>query len=128
MMMSIDLNERSLLMCHFLVPTVQLTLGGLRELEKRKNEVRIKHNLPPLGEDMYAVCETMRPASPPASAADLIEHQVPRRGIRAGKRVSFINSVFLQVWASCRCRQWTPCRSKLWRHDLHNWSNNWASG
>ncbi|KAI8782041.1 striatin-interacting protein 1 [Biomphalaria glabrata] len=65
---------------------VLFTLGGLRDLEKRKNEVRVKHNLPPLTEDMYSVCENMRPASPPASAADLIEHQVPRRGIRAGKR------------------------------------------
>ncbi|XP_059165512.1 striatin-interacting protein 1-like isoform X2 [Physella acuta] len=71
---------------------VLLTLGGLRELEKKKNEVRIKHNLPPLSEDMYTVCETMRPASPPASAADLIEHQVPRRGIRAGKRSSLDDS------------------------------------
>ncbi|CAG5134028.1 unnamed protein product [Candidula unifasciata] len=65
---------------------ILLTLGGLRELEKRKNEVRQKHGLTPLTEDLYTVCETMRPASPPASAADLIEHQVPRRGMRAGKR------------------------------------------
>lgn len=68
----------------------QLTLGGLRELEQRKNEVRQKHGLPLLNEDMYVVCENMRPASPPASAADLIEHQVPRRGIRAGKRVRLL--------------------------------------
>ncbi|XP_005112474.1 striatin-interacting protein 1 isoform X2 [Aplysia californica] len=71
---------------------VLLTLGGLKGLEAKKNEVREEHGLPPLSEDIYSVCETMRPASPPASAADLIEHQVPRRGMRAGKRSSLDDS------------------------------------
>lgn len=71
---------------------VLLTLGGLHELERRKNDVRESHGLPRLAEDMYTVCETMRPASPPASAADLIEHQVPRRSLRAGKRSSLDDS------------------------------------
>lgn len=87
----------------------QFTLGGLRDLEKRKNEVRIKHNLPPLTEDMYSVCENMRPASPPASAADLIEHQVPRRGIRAGKRVSTWSKTSLpKIKGICHWRSLQP--------------------
>lgn len=71
---------------HF--PTKQSSLGGLQELQERKNQVRAQYSLPPLPEDTYEVCRSMRPASPPASAADLIEQQVPRRGPRAGKRVS----------------------------------------
>jgi len=71
---------------------VLLNLGGLKSLERKKNVVRGQHGLPPLSEDIYQVCETMRPASPPASAADLIEHQVPRRGVRAGKRSSLDDS------------------------------------
>ena len=78
-------------------PYVQLTLGGLKGLEVKKNSVRRSHGLPCLSEDVYAVCETMRPASPPASAADLIEHQVPRRGARAGKRVSLLFRLILAV-------------------------------
>ncbi|XP_076447243.1 striatin-interacting protein 1-like isoform X2 [Babylonia areolata] len=62
------------------------SLGGLRDLQEQKNSVRQQHNLPPLPEDTYEVCRTMRPASPPASAADLIEQQAPRRGARGGKR------------------------------------------
>ncbi|ESO85181.1 hypothetical protein LOTGIDRAFT_221410 [Lottia gigantea] len=63
-----------------------LSLGGLRNLQDEKNRVRGEHDLPPLPEDMYEVCKNMRASSPPASAADLIEQQAPRRGTRAGKR------------------------------------------
>ncbi|KAK7485103.1 hypothetical protein BaRGS_00023643, partial [Batillaria attramentaria] len=52
------------------------SLGGLRELQEKKNGVRAQHNLPPLPEDTYEV----------SSAADLIEQQAPRRGARGGKR------------------------------------------
>lgn len=64
------------------------SLGGLRELQETKNVVRAQNGLAPLPEDTYEVCRTMRPASPPASAADLIEQQAPRRGMRGGKRSS----------------------------------------
>ncbi|XP_050412455.1 striatin-interacting protein 1 homolog isoform X1 [Patella vulgata] len=63
-----------------------VSLGGLHELQYEKNAVRDTHGLPPLPEDMYEVCKNMRASSPPASAADLIEQQAPRRGTRAGKR------------------------------------------
>ena len=81
----------------------QTSLGGLRELQEQKNAVRKQHNLRPLPEDTYEVCRTMRPASPPASAADLIEQQAPRRGGRGGKRVSpFQGWIFQgQIWDEC---------------------------
>lgn len=70
---------------------VLLTLGGLKGLEHKKNNVRSDHGLAPLTEDMYEVCKNMRPASPPHLAADLIEHQVPRRA-RTNKRSSLDDS------------------------------------
>ena len=72
----------------FLFP-IQVSLGGLKELQDSKNKVREDHGLPPLPEDPGEVCRQMRASSPPASAADLIEQQIPRRGFRQGpKRVS----------------------------------------
>ncbi|XP_025108660.1 striatin-interacting protein 1 homolog isoform X1 [Pomacea canaliculata] len=65
---------------------VLASLGGLKELQDRKNEKRKEHDLEALPEDTYEVFRSMRPASPPASAADLIEQQAPRRGLRGGKR------------------------------------------
>ncbi|XP_046580531.1 striatin-interacting protein 1 homolog isoform X1 [Haliotis rubra] len=65
---------------------VLVSLGGLKELQDIKNQVRQENGLPPLPEDTYEVCKNMRASSPPASAADLIEQQVPRRGPRGGKR------------------------------------------
>ena len=51
--------------------------------------MRDDNGLPPLPEDPGEVCRQMRASSPPASAADLIEQQIPRRGFRPGpKRVS----------------------------------------
>ncbi|KAJ8301772.1 hypothetical protein KUTeg_020759 [Tegillarca granosa] len=69
---------------HF--PMKKVSLGGLRELQDRKNKVREENGLPPLPEDTYEVFKTMRASSPPASAADLIEQQIPRRSFRGGKR------------------------------------------
>lgn len=66
---------------------LKVSLGGLRELQDRKNKVREENDLPPLPEDTYEVFKTMRASSPPASAADLIEQQIPRRSFRGGKRV-----------------------------------------
>lgn len=48
----------------------------------------MENGLPVLPEDTYEVCKNMRASSPPASATDLIEQQMPRRyGGARGKRV-----------------------------------------
>ena len=70
-----------------LLKCLQLSLGGLKDLQDTKNTVRVAHGLTPLPEDTYEVCKNMRASSPPASAVDLIEQQIPRRGFRGGKRV-----------------------------------------
>jgi hypothetical protein len=64
-------------------------MGGLDKLQEMKNQYRDQAGLPPLPEDPGEVCRLMRASSPPASAADLIEQQIPHRGLRAGvnKRV-----------------------------------------
>ncbi|XP_074644294.1 striatin-interacting protein 1 homolog isoform X2 [Tubulanus polymorphus] len=60
---------------------VLLSLGDLRTFYHKKNEVRSTYDLRPIPEDTHEVCKAMRAASPPASAADLIEQQqMPRRG------------------------------------------------
>lgn len=64
---------------------VLVSLGGLRELQDEKNRIRNEHGLPALPEDPYEVYKKMRASSPPASAADLIEQQLPKRSFR-GKR------------------------------------------
>lgn len=64
-----------------------ISLGGLKDLQDKKNEVRLSHGLSPLPEDTYEVCKNMRASSPPASAVDLIEQQLPRRAFRGGKRI-----------------------------------------
>ncbi|XP_055999344.1 striatin-interacting protein 1 homolog isoform X3 [Ostrea edulis] len=71
-----------------------VSLGGLRDLQSKKNEVREKFGLPPLPEDTYEVCKSMRASSPPTSAADLIDQQMPRRAFRGGKRSSLDNDPF----------------------------------
>ncbi|CAC5386384.1 Striatin-interacting protein 2,Striatin-interacting protein 1,Striatin-interacting protein 1 homolog,Striatin-interacting proteins 2 [Mytilus coruscus] len=63
-----------------------ICLGGLKDLQDTKNKVRESHGLSPLPEDTYEVCKNMRASSPPASAVDLIEQQLPRRAFRGGKR------------------------------------------
>ena len=54
------------------------SLGGLRQHQQQKNSARQRHGLPPAPDDTQEVCNSMRPASPPASAMDLIEPQDPR--------------------------------------------------
>ncbi|KAL5008868.1 hypothetical protein ScPMuIL_014449 [Solemya velum] len=63
-----------------------VSLGGLKDLQTTKNSVREEQGLSPLPEDTYEVYKNMRASSPPASASDLIEQQIPRRGFRQGKR------------------------------------------
>ncbi|XP_013414716.1 striatin-interacting protein 1 [Lingula anatina] len=62
--------------------SVLTSLGGLDEVHDMKNKKRADENLPPLTENTHAVCRHMRAASPPASAADLIEQQLPKRNYR----------------------------------------------
>ena len=68
---------------------LQLCLGGLENIHSHKNERRREAGLPPLTEDTHEVCRHMRASSPPASAADLIEQQQPRRSFRNPRKVRF---------------------------------------
>nr|CAG4638282.1 EOG090X01YQ [Cyclestheria hislopi] len=57
-----------------------ISLGGLKELRELKEKYRKDAGLPPAGEDTIEVTRTMRAASPPASAADLLEAQNQKPG------------------------------------------------
>lgn len=61
-------------------------MGGLDKQQELKNQYREQAGLPPLPEDPGEVCRHMRASSPPASAADLIEQQIPHRGLRPGNK------------------------------------------
>ncbi|XP_067861396.1 striatin-interacting protein 1 homolog [Heptranchias perlo] len=65
--------------------TVLFCLGGFEELQALKVEKRAKLGLPPLPENSIQVMRTLRAASPPASAMDVLEQQ-QKRG-RRGRRV-----------------------------------------
>ena len=56
----------------------QFTLGGFEQLQGIKVRKRQELGLPPLPEDSIRVIRSMRAASPPASASDLIEQQQKR--------------------------------------------------
>ena len=64
-----------------------MILGGLKDYHGLKNEARVAAGLAPLAEDTHEVCKHMRAASPPASAADLIEQQMPNRRNTRARRV-----------------------------------------
>ncbi|XP_045164509.1 striatin-interacting protein 1-like isoform X1 [Mercenaria mercenaria] len=68
-----------------------VSMGGLDKLQEMKNQYREQAGLPPLPEDPGEVCRNMRASSPPASAADLIEQQIPHRGLRAGANKRFLS-------------------------------------
>ncbi|XP_066526737.1 striatin-interacting protein 1 homolog isoform X2 [Hoplias malabaricus] len=55
--------------------TILFTLGGFEQLQKLKVCKRVELGLPSLPEDSISVIRSMRAASPPASASDLIEQQ-----------------------------------------------------
>lgn len=59
-------------------PLFQFTLGGFEQLQGIKVRKREELGLPPLPEDSIRVIRSMRAASPPASASDLIEQQQKR--------------------------------------------------
>uniref|UniRef100_A0A3B5A8W1 Striatin interacting protein 1 n=1 Tax=Stegastes partitus TaxID=144197 RepID=A0A3B5A8W1_9TELE len=57
--------------------SILFTLGGFEQLQSIKVRKRDELGLPPLPEDSIRVIRSMRAASPPASASDLIEHSLP---------------------------------------------------
>ncbi|XP_061422962.1 striatin-interacting protein 1 isoform X3 [Lethenteron reissneri] len=61
---------------------VLLSLGGFEELQSSKVRRRAELALPVLPEDSLAVTRAMRAASPPASAADIMEQQQQKRARR----------------------------------------------
>uniref|UniRef100_A0A4W6EMU9 Striatin interacting protein 1 n=1 Tax=Lates calcarifer TaxID=8187 RepID=A0A4W6EMU9_LATCA len=58
--------------------SILFTLGGFEQLQTIKVRKREELGLPPLPEDSIRVIRSMRAASPPASASDLIEQQQKR--------------------------------------------------
>uniref|UniRef100_A0AAX7V7N3 Striatin interacting protein 1 n=1 Tax=Astatotilapia calliptera TaxID=8154 RepID=A0AAX7V7N3_ASTCA len=58
--------------------SILFTLGGFERLQSIKVRKREELGLPPLPEDSIRVIRSMRAASPPASASDLIEQQQKR--------------------------------------------------
>uniref|UniRef100_A0A3Q3N6U4 Striatin interacting protein 1 n=1 Tax=Mastacembelus armatus TaxID=205130 RepID=A0A3Q3N6U4_9TELE len=58
--------------------SILFTLGGFEQLQSIKIHKREELGLPPLPEDSIRVIRSMRAASPPASASDLIEQQQKR--------------------------------------------------
>uniref|UniRef100_A0A8C7H8I5 Striatin interacting protein 1 n=1 Tax=Oncorhynchus kisutch TaxID=8019 RepID=A0A8C7H8I5_ONCKI len=58
--------------------SILFTLGGFEQLQNIKVRKREHLRLPPLPEDSIRVIRSMRAASPPASASDLIEQQQKR--------------------------------------------------
>lgn len=67
-----------MLRCENIVSSSQFTLGGFEQLQSIKVGKREELGLPPLPEDSIRVIRSMRAASPPASASDLIEQQQKR--------------------------------------------------
>uniref|UniRef100_A0AAY4EPN2 Striatin interacting protein 2 n=1 Tax=Denticeps clupeoides TaxID=299321 RepID=A0AAY4EPN2_9TELE len=66
--------------------TVLFTLGGFEELQQMKVAARERISLPPLPEDSIKVVRSMRAASPPASAMELIEQQQQQKRGRRSRR------------------------------------------
>lgn len=70
--------------------TLLLSLGGIETLKQNKILYRSRVDLKPEPDDTIEVTRTMRSASPPASATDLIEAQQQRKMNRPFKRQTVI--------------------------------------
>ncbi|CAG2168599.1 unnamed protein product, partial [Oppiella nova] len=70
--------------------TLLLSLGGIQKLKDTKSSYRQRSGLNPITDDTLEVTRTMRAASPPASATDLIEAQQQRKMNRPFKRQTVI--------------------------------------
>uniref|UniRef100_A0A673XXE4 Striatin interacting protein 2 n=1 Tax=Salmo trutta TaxID=8032 RepID=A0A673XXE4_SALTR len=68
------------------VCVLQFTMGGFEELQEMKVRGRERLSLPPLPEDSIKVVRSMRAASPPASAMELIEQQQQAKRGRRSRR------------------------------------------
>uniref|UniRef100_A0A8C7K7Y1 Striatin interacting protein 2 n=1 Tax=Oncorhynchus kisutch TaxID=8019 RepID=A0A8C7K7Y1_ONCKI len=66
--------------------TILFTMGGFEELQEMKVRGRERLSLPPLPEDSIKVIRSMRAASPPASAMELIEQQQQAKRGRRSRR------------------------------------------
>uniref|UniRef100_A0A4W4DRU4 Striatin interacting protein 2 n=1 Tax=Electrophorus electricus TaxID=8005 RepID=A0A4W4DRU4_ELEEL len=66
--------------------TLLFTLGGFEDVQEMKVGVRARLSLPPLPEDSIKVVRSMRAASPPASAMELIEQQQQQKRGRRSRR------------------------------------------
>ncbi|KAJ8269741.1 hypothetical protein COCON_G00123480 [Conger conger] len=73
--------------------TILLTLGGFEELQQMKVGGRECLGLPPLPEDSIKVVRSMRAASPPASAMELIEQQQQQKRGRRSRRTAYVDSL-----------------------------------
>ena len=77
--------------CLLLLWKVLLTsLGGMDSLRQLKSEYRKNAKLPDIVEDTLTVSRTMRAASPPASATDILETTNNRRNNRPGFKRSMM--------------------------------------
>ena len=77
--------------CLLLLWKVLLTsLGGMETLKDLKSEYRKNADLPDIIEDTLTVSRTMRAASPPASATDILENTNNRRNNRPGFKRSMM--------------------------------------
>ncbi|XP_048865403.1 striatin-interacting protein 1 homolog isoform X1 [Brienomyrus brachyistius] len=73
--------------------TVLFTLGGFDDLQQMKEQSREQLGLPPLPEDSIKVVRSMRAASPPASAMELLEQQQQQKRGRRSRRMAFLDSL-----------------------------------
>ncbi|XP_026871634.2 striatin-interacting protein 2 isoform X1 [Electrophorus electricus] len=73
--------------------TLLFTLGGFEDVQEMKVGVRARLSLPPLPEDSIKVVRSMRAASPPASAMELIEQQQQQKRGRRSRRSAFVDSL-----------------------------------
>ncbi|XP_055313183.1 striatin-interacting protein 1 homolog isoform X2 [Sitodiplosis mosellana] len=66
-----------------------VSLGGMDTLRRLKDEYRKQNNLSPVKEDTLEVARNMRPSSPPATVADMLDNQNAKRN-RPFRRQSLI--------------------------------------
>ena len=64
----------------------------MREQQRQRDAMRLLHALSPVLEDSVEVVKHLRAASPPASAADLIEQQTNNASRRGKKLMTLVRS------------------------------------
>ena len=73
------------------------SLGGMESLQQLKADKRSEAGLPEIKEDTLTVSRTMRAASPPASAADILEATNNRRNNRPSEFSLFLTTALYIV-------------------------------